>query len=290
MRINRQTNLVRNPKLSVSLVLYKSNPQQVNKVISNICDIDLDTKLYIINNSPTHHYDIISDERITYYTSSKNLGFGSSHNKTIRDTADISDYHLIINPDVYFNEGTIEQIITYIEANRDIGVIMPRILYPDGSCQYLAKLLPSPFDFLIRRFMPVASIQRRLNKKFELRAIEDSMVLDVPFLSGCCLIFRTEVLKKVGGFDENIFMYTEDIDICRRVILAGYRSVFYPKVHVFHDHIRKSFKDISVFWTYLNSGIYYFRKWGWFFDRQRYRLNSQTIRQLKESLQNSRLK
>ncbi|WP_256011197.1 glycosyltransferase family 2 protein [Desertivirga xinjiangensis] len=270
-----------NIKLSVSLVIYNSNPVQTRKAIESVLKIKTSTKFDIVDNSPQSHFNVKKEQsQVTYHKSPNNPGFGTSHNKIFKKIFGKSEYHLIVNPDVYFEEGVIEDILGYMDANPEVGVVMPKVLYPDRRHQYLAKLLPTPFDFVVRRFMPVAKVQSFLNKNFELRGWNMNKALDVPFLSGCCLVFRTSVLREVEGFDENIFMYTEDIDICRRIIDAGYRSVFYPKVFVYHDHVRKSFRDFSVFLVYLKSGIYYFNKWGWLFDARRHTLNKETLKQL----------
>ena len=96
------------------------------------------------------------------------------------------------------------------------------------------------------------------------------------------MIFSTSALKKTGLFDENIFMYTEDIDITRRMIEASYKTIFYPFVCICHHHERKSFTNFKVFKMYLKSTIYYFNKWGWFFDKERRRINKLILAQLQQ--------
>ena len=92
-------------------------------------------------------------KRITYIYSD-NLGFGSGHNIAINQAIDLgSDYHIIINPDIYWNGDIIEQLVRFMNQNEDCGLIMPKVLYPNGEVQYLCKLLPTPLDLLGRRFM-----------------------------------------------------------------------------------------------------------------------------------------
>lgn len=87
-----------------------------------------------------------TSERITYIYSD-NLGFGSGHNVAINRAMDLGcDYHIIINPDIYWDENVIEKLTQFMNENRDCGLVMPKILYPNGEVQYLCKLLPTPLD------------------------------------------------------------------------------------------------------------------------------------------------
>ncbi len=267
--------------VTASIVLYKNDREMLKKAFSSFLNSKLSSKLYLIDNSPTQELnDIISDSRVIYIHNPTNPGFGKAHNIAINKVIDTSKYHLILNPDVYFDEGVIEAIIKYMDENTNIGVLMPKVLYPDGRIQYLAKLLPSPLDFIIRRIIPIASVKQIIGKKFELRNSGYDKIIDVPYLSGCFLLFKTDALKKVKGFDEHIFMHMEDIDICRRTINAGYQSVFYPKVYIYHDHTYKSFFDYNTLRVYLRSAIYYFNKWGWVKDKDRKIINKKTLDQL----------
>lgn len=266
--------------ISCSIVVYKENPIVLKKAINSFLNINFSKKLYIIDNSPTNDlkYDLI-DLDVEYIFNPSNPGFGCGHNLILPFVN--SKYHLVLNPDIYFDPVIIDDIVNFLDLNPDIGVLMPKVLYPNGEIQYLAKLLPTPFDFIIRRFLPFNKLKNYLSKKFELRSSNYTKIMDVPFLSGCFLIFNTHLLKNINGFDSKIFMYTEDIDICRRVILENFRSVFYPNVIVYHDSIKKSFFKLTNLFVYTKSAIYYFNKWGWFIDLERKKINNTTLNQLK---------
>lgn len=275
--------------LTGTIVLYKNDEKILLNAINSFLNTSLDVRLYLVDNSPTDVLKkIVGDNsRIEYSHHPNNPGFGSSHNYAIRKAIPLSKYHLVLNPDIYFSEGVLESLLDQLEKNNKIGVIMPKVLYPDGTIQYLAKLLPTPLDFFIRRFLPFKKWKEKMAYRFELRASNYTETMDVPFLSGCFLIFRTNVLNDINGFDEGIFMYTEDIDICRRIINRNYRSVFYPEVHIYHDHEIKSFLNGRTFIIYLKSAVYYFNKWGWIFDGERKRINRETLLQMREKVSKS---
>lgn len=268
-------------QLTASIVTYNNEIEVLSKTIFSFLNSNLSIKLYLIDNSPCDTLRCLArDERIEYIFNPSNPGFGAAHNIAIKKAIFEAPYHLILNPDIYFDRGVNESIISYLDNNINVGVLMPLILNTDTTIQYLAKLLPTPIDFFIRRILPFKFIKEKIDYQFELRKFGYNKIIDSPFLSGCYLVVRTKMLANVGLFDENIFMYCEDIDFCRRFIRAGYRAIFYPKVFVFHDHERKSFKSFNNLKVYLKSTIYYFNKWGWFFDKERSAINKNTLGQI----------
>ena len=266
-----------------SLVIYKNERKQLLAAIDSFLNTDLNVKLVLIDNSPNNELrDIKIDNRLEYFHNPSNPGYGSTHNIAIKKYCNLTKYHLVLNPDIYYSEGVIEDIISFMNDNSKVGLLMPKILYPNGDIQYLAKLIPSPFVFFARRFLPIEKIKKRIIDKFELRFSDYDIVMNVPYLSGCFMFFRTETLNKINGFDENIFMHMEDLDITRRSNDAGYQTVFFPKQVVYHDHLYKSFLTMGNIKMYFTSAFYYFNKWGWFFDKKRRLINNQTIENIKQ--------
>jgi len=93
------------------------------------------------------------------------------------------------------------------------------------------------------------------------------------------MFLRTSVLKDLGPFDENIFMYLEDTDLNRR-IHSKYKTIFYPKVSIMHEYSKESYVNKKLLIYHIKSAIYYFNKWGWFFDKERDELNSRCLSNL----------
>jgi len=104
--------------------------------------------------------------------------------------------------------------------------------------------------------------------------------MDVPYLSGCFMFLRVAALKEVGTFDERFFMYPEDIDLTRR-IHRKYRTVFYPEVSIVHHHAQSSYKNGKMMWIHGLNLIEYFNKWGWIFDKERKKINTEIPKQLR---------
>lgn len=93
-------------------------------------------------------------------------------------------------------------------------------------------------------------------------------------------VFTMSVLDDVGLFDENIFMYTEDIDLTRR-IHKKYKTMFWPEVTIIHAHKRGSYKNKRLLKIHIKSAIHYFNKWGWIFDKERHKWNKEILKELE---------
>ena len=271
--------------ISCSLVIYKNEKGQLLNAINSFLNTKLNVKLILIDNSPTDELkSLCLDQRVEYIFNPTNPGFGTSHNIGILKLATKSKYHLILNPDIYFEINVLDEIIKFMDKYKHIGLVMPKILYPDGTTQYLAKLLPSPLTFFVRRILrnlPV--VGKYFASNFDLKFSGYNKIFEAPYLSGCFMVFRSEVLLRINGFDQNYFMHMEDLDISRRILQAGYKNIFFPSVFVYHDHIYKSTLEIKSMKMYLKSAIYYFNKWGWFFDKNRSKFNKNCIQSIKKN-------
>jgi GT2 family glycosyltransferase len=254
-------------KLSCSIVLFQNNREILANTIYSILKSNINLILFLIDNSPTNDLANISKhDKIIYIHNPSNPGYGASHNLAIKESYKSNfDFHLVINPDVYFSSGTLEAIICFMESNKKIVLLMPKILFPDNKIQFLCKRNPSFFDLFLRGFAPnfLKLIFKKRLKKFQYQNTSyDEIIYDVPYLSGCFMFFRTSLLKQVGYFDENIFMYLEDADMTRRCLGVG-NTVYYPIVSVFHHYGGLTHKSFKFKLITIKSSFTYFRKWGW---------------------------
>jgi GT2 family glycosyltransferase len=265
--------------INVSIVLYKHTRDEINNLLKSLSDSPFVQDIFIVDNSPFRSEEF-SDARYQYIFTGKNIGFGAAHNIAINQS--ISQhvaYHLVINPDIHFDSDILEKLMHYADNHPDTGHLMPKVLNPDGSVQYLCKLLPSPSDLFFRRFLSEKLTKQRMYK-FEMRESGYNKIMEVPYLSGCFMFLRVKALEETGVFDERFFMYPEDIDLTRRIHLK-YKTVFYPEVSVIHEHTRSSYKNFRMFSIHLINLIRYFNKWGWFSDTERKRINRNIEKQYK---------
>ena len=209
-----------------------------------------------------------------------NKGYGGGHNVALRKAIEMgSQYHLVVNPDVWFGAEVIPALWRLMEEDETIAQVMPKVLFLNGSVQRLAKLLPTPFDLFSRFFLPAMLISRR-NDRFELKHSGYDKIMNVPFLSGCFMFLRVSALQSEGLFDERFFMYMEDVDITRR-LHTKYKTLFYPAVSIYHRFSRLSYHKWRLSLIHMISVMKYFNKWGWIYDGGRRRYNKRLLKDLK---------
>lgn len=270
-------------KLSASIVLYNTKTEDLKRVIDSYFAYQGEKQLFLVDNSPNDNLREIAKmypNDVFYIFNNENMGYGKAHNIAIKKSIEQNlPYHIILNPDIIIEKNTLEKLTNYMEQHPEVGNIMPKIIYPDGELQYLCKLLPSPIDLIFRRFIPIKNWKEAINKRYELHSFGYDQIMNIPNLSGCFMFLRTEVLKQVGLFDENIFMYLEDIDLNRR-IHSKYKTIYYPDATVIHEHQKESYKSKRLLKAHIQSAIYYFNKYGWFFDKERTNINKNVFKEL----------
>ena len=259
--------------LTASVVLYKTRPEIVETIISCFRNSNIEYKLYLIDNSPTDALrNYCEGPDCEYLYSGKNLGYGKGNNLAIKKVLDLSKYHLVCNPDIRFDGTVLKNLVEAMDKAPDAGLMMPKVFYNDGSVQHLCKMLPTPADLFMRRFLPEFGFARKRNEQYELRSSGYNKVMNVPYLSGCFMFFRTSVLKEIGLFDERIHLYIEDADLSRR-IHQKYQTLFNPAIEIFHGYTKGSYKTLKLTFWNIHGATIYFNKWGWFFDPERRKIN-----------------
>ncbi len=272
--------------ITASVVIFNSNKEEINLLLKSVHDSGCVNTLYVIDNAPTaENRSFFSECHISSmieYIPHQNTGYGSSHNIALHKAIETgSDYHVVLNPDIYFESNVLKELVSYMDSNRDVGYILPKVTYPNGELQYLCKLLPNPFDLIFRRFLPKTKSIVRHNERYELRHSGYDKIINPPCLSGCFMFMRLSTLKENNlYFDEQYFMYCEDFDLMRRVHSVA-KTIYYPNVCIVHNHAKESYKNRKMLMTHIKSAIKYFNKFGWFFDKERRLMNKQILNEIK---------
>lgn len=270
--------------ITVSIVTYKTDLGELLKCLESLTS-PLVSRIFIIDNSRMESIaDFCKQYHNVTYIGSDNVGYGAGHNKALKRVLDKEEkYHLVLNSDVYFEPDILERIVEYMDAHEDVAQLIPNTIYPNGRLQYVCRLLPTPLDLVFRRFMPKRIAEMR-DKRFLLKEYRRVDEMDIPFLLGSFMFFRTECFKRVGLFDKSIFMYMEDIDITRRMH-KFYKTIFWPGCTIVHAHKAESYKNKKMLKIHIKSAIQYFNKWGWMFDRERSRWNRQVTAAIARDLE-----
>lgn len=264
-------------KIIASIVLYKHTYQDIQKTLISLINESEISKIILVDNGGYCSWvEEISCPKISFLRLKKNIGFGGGHNAAIELYKNEAEFFLICNPDIHFVCGEVGKLYNFATQNT-VGLLIPKILYPDRSFQHSAKLLPSPYQLLIRRFFPGLSFS--VNYDYELRQADYEKSFFAPSLSGCFMLISNEALLRVHGFDARFFMYLEDVDLSRRICSEDLPVLYYSGAEVIHEAQRSSYKSFKFLCYHITSAIRYFNKWGWFFDSERAELNSKCLTQ-----------
>jgi GT2 family glycosyltransferase len=268
--------------ISASIVTFNTSYDAIKNLIDSLKTSVLN-KLYIIDNSPINILENkLKHSKIVYLHKPSNPGFGASHNIALMKSCEEEyDYHFVINPDIHLSSIVISGMVTRMETDKSIGMMMPRIEFPDGKIQYLPKLLPTPFSLFGRKFKWPKYFYNNLINKYELRFVNENLFYSCPIISGCFTLLRLTAIEKIGYYDEAYFMYFEDWDLSRRM-QQKYKTIYFPRVSVYHGYESGANKNIRLLKIFISSFIKYFNKWGWFLDEERNRINKSTLRQFQE--------
>jgi GT2 family glycosyltransferase len=162
-----------------------------------------------------------------------NLGFAKGNNTGMQ--ASTGEYVLILNPDTIIHDGALDRWIAFAERNPQAGAFGCRVLNPDGSYQGSAR----PFPTIWRG--EVAALYLRSLAHLSDLFISDTYTgwkgdteREIDWQSGCCVMFRGDLLRRLGGFDEQFFYHFEEVDLCLRVWKAGYSIAYTPDVTIIH--------------------------------------------------------
>jgi nucleoside-diphosphate-sugar epimerase/GT2 family glycosyltransferase len=195
-----------------------------------------------------------------------NVGYGRGNNLVIE--AARSDYHLVVNPDLFVAPESLRETFRFLEDHPETGLLTPAVFGEDGERHYLCKRHPTLLIMFLRSFSPkwLQSWFKPTLAEFEMLDCDyDKPIYDVEYPTGSCMFFRTSVLQRIKGFDPDYFLHYEDADIGRRALQVA-RVVYVPDVKVVHQWARDTHRTWASRLVTVRSGLLYWRKWGGVFS------------------------
>jgi len=175
--------------------------------------------------------------------SRENLGFTRGNNWAIRLAR--GRHVMLLNPDTVVRPGALRALVTFLDAHPDVGVAAPKLVFPDGSVQSSRRRFPRP----VTGFVESTVLERWLGRSRVVREyrLDDGPAdapQDVDWVVGAAMVVRREAFEQAGLLDERFFMYSEEVDLCRRVRAAGWRVVYVPDAVVVHHEGRSSEQNL----------------------------------------------
>lgn len=268
-------------ELTVSIVVYKPKMEQLQQTLNSLCKTPLQLQILLSDNSPSplDMAQLTCSKPLKYTFNGKNLGFGRAHNQNLLSLpqAQSHGYFLVLNPDVYFDGKLISELLIRMQQDPEIGLCIPQICHPSGKMQLINRRVPRPTDLLVN-FLS-CKFKTELFKTesynwYQLKDVEKNKTFLCPTISGCFMFFRADAFVENNGFDERYFLYLEDTDLSRR-ISEQYRTVVFSDLTAYHHWSRGAYRNLTLFFIFLQSMVLYFNKWGWVRDPLREALNKQ---------------
>ncbi|HNT78648.1 MAG TPA: glycosyltransferase family 2 protein [Anaerolineae bacterium] len=189
-----------------------------------------------------------------------NRGYGAANNQGL-DAAS-GEFLLVLNPDIEAVDDALPRLVDVMRAQPDIGMLGPQLLWPDGSVQSSRRNFPTlPVLFLestwLEKLMP-----RQISRHYYVQDRPDDAMQDVDWITGAAMLTRRAVLEQVGGFDAGFFMYSEELDWCRRVKAAGWRVAYCSEARIVHHEGKSSEQVVAARHVYFQSSkVRYTRKY-----------------------------
>jgi hypothetical protein len=197
-----------------------------------------------------------------------NVGYGAAHNLVTKKI--VSDYHLLLNPDLKLDQNSLKVGTSYLIENENVVMVSPYAEYENGEKQYLCKRYPSVVTFIVRGFFPhfLKKLFAKRLAAFEMHELpENCSTTNIPIVSGCYMLCRTKALQQLGGFDEKFFLYFEDFDLSLRMAALG-KIAYVPAMRITHAGGNAAEKGSSHIKMFMRSGIRFFNIHGWRLFRQ----------------------
>jgi GT2 family glycosyltransferase len=232
--------------LVVSIVHYNT-PELLRRCLRSLAkeDSSLRKKIFVVDNAskpPLTAEDLQEFPDVELIANKDNRGFGAANNQVFEAVP--ASVYVVINPDIIVAPGSLKTLHDRLLADRSIGILGVRLCYPNGDHQASFRRFPTMRSVLIRGFLSEKDAARfKSIRTYMMTGETPREPRPVDWVLGSCLAMRRDVIDAVGGFDENYFMYYEDIDLCYRVKQLGLRVEYYPHVEWVHDYRRESTKS-----------------------------------------------
>ncbi|MBX3083375.1 MAG: glycosyltransferase family 2 protein [Anaerolineae bacterium] len=173
----------------------------------------------------------------------ENVGFTKGNNIGLK--AAQGRYVLLLNPDTEMIEDALVQMVRYLDAHPDVGIIGPRTQNTDGSPQSTRRRFPTLITAMFDSTWLAPYAPRRVLDDYYARDVEEMATADVDWVQGSALMTRRVIYEQIGGLDERYVMFSEELDWCKRIRSAGWRTVYLGGARIVH-HGGKSTEQVHA--------------------------------------------
>lgn len=255
---------MQNKKVHISIIIVN---YKVKEYIANLLNSlkkakhNFELEIFVVDNASGDDSIAYLKERypqVKYIANEENVGFGRANNQALEQAR--GEYTLIINPDTLVSEDTLDVLVEHMDLNPKCGAAGCKILNPDGTfAPESRRSVPTIWSASSKVFGLNALFPKsRLFSQYYLSWMHEDEPSQIPVLSGSFMFWRTDLLKKLGGFDERFFMYGEDIDLCYRVQNTDYHIDYVPETSIIHYKGESTKKGDLRYIRIFNQALYQF--------------------------------
>jgi len=252
-------------KLDLSIIIVNYNTKDLIKaclksIYQNTKAISFEI-IVVDNHSKDSSVEMIEQKfpDVKLLKNKSNEGYSKANNQGMNISQ--GDYILLLNSDTEVKENALNNAVKFMNENKDIGICGLKLLNEDGSIQLSCRTFPTFSTALFHRYSLVTRLfpDNRFSREYLLSDWDHNSVKDVDWVSGACMLIRREVIESVGLLEEKFFMYSEDVDLCYRAKVNGWRVVYYSFSEVIHYIGKSSEKKpfLSIFERHKSMYIYY---------------------------------
>lgn len=219
--------------------------------------------VYVDNCSIDGSVDYIKNKypQVKILQNVKPLGFGENNNKGV--LASSGKYIAIINPDVVLSKNSLDNLFRYAESNSNYGILVPKLLNPNGSIQYSVRGFVS-VKALFYRFLSKGNdnTNNKIVSRYLCKNLDTEKIQPVDWAIGAALFLKKDFYASLGGFDQDYFLYMEDEDLCLRSWKMHKPVIYLPQSVMTHNHLRGSSKLGKITLLHLRSMFTFFKHHG----------------------------
>jgi len=249
-------------QLDLSIIIVNYNVKEfLQNLLHSITKsaLNIDYEIIVIDNASNDgSVEFIKEKfpSVKLIANKENLGFSKANNLGLKIAQGM--YLLLLNPDTLLREDTVHRMLQFFKNTSEAGLAGCKILNPDGSLQLACRRsFPGPWTSFCK-VTGLSSIfpKSRIFARYNLTYLDENQTYEVDAVSGSFMMMKREVFEKIGGFDEEFFMYGEDLDLCYRVQKAGYKVFYVHDTQIIHykgeSTKRSSFDETKVFYNAMN--------------------------------------
>ncbi|MEB3235090.1 MAG: hypothetical protein VKM98_06660 [Cyanobacteriota bacterium] len=257
----------RQRELLLLIVAYHPSRLEVEQLQACLDQLSPEIGYAVVVNDhvPGEPIDQLASGADCFLANRDNPGYGRAINRLVVRLERLPEFIGVLNTDLSWQPNSFECLLAWLKDHPGVNLAVPRIIEESGRTSQLCKQNPTLLGLLSRRFLPEwlkPTWLKQYDRWFVMADHNYDDIIRSTYLSGCCMLIRSESFRKAGGFDERYFLYLEDADLSRTLAIDG-DCVHLPIASIVHGWGRGSYRNLDLMMVNVTSAWHYFRKWGW---------------------------